>query len=138
VAKRGVAFHGGAGAARLHGTYSCRRGSFAFLAGTLHQRAGRLKIRAKIGKQLRCNGRHHHWSALVVSQVGTYVQGNARAKVQIIGCGILTCRHDTARRHHIRLAWARRRQPQRLVQPSSGRTDRPRPLVQRQAHWPGT
>jgi hypothetical protein len=25
-----------------------------------------------------------------------------------------------------------------LVQPSSGRTDRPRPLVQRQAHWPGT
>jgi hypothetical protein len=138
VAKRGVAFRGGAGAARLHGTYSCRRGSFAFLAGTLHQRAGRLKIRANIGKRLRCNGRHHHWSAQVVSDVGTYVRGNARAKVQIVGCGIITCRHDTSGRHHIHLAWARRRQPQRLAHPSSGRSDGPRPLVQRQAHWPGT
>jgi hypothetical protein len=138
VAKRGVAFHGGGGAARLHGTYSCRHGSFAFLGGTLHQRAGRLKIPAKFTKRLRCNGRHHRWSALVVSDVGTYARGHAWTGVTIFACGIVTCRHDTAGRHHIHLAWARRWQPQRSVQPSSVRTDGPRPLVQRQAQWPGT
>jgi len=137
VAKRGVAFRGGAGAARLHGTYSCKHGQFARLSGTLHQRAGRLKIRAELSKGLQCNGRHHRWSALLVSPVGTYVRGRARARVRVIACGIVACRHDEARRH-IRLAWARRSQPQRLVQPFTSRAQPPRALVERQGSWPGT
>lgn len=137
VAKRGVAFRGGAGAARLHGTYSCKHGQFARLSGTLHQRAGRLKIRAELGKRIQCDGRHHHWSALMISPVGTYVRGHARAKIQIIACGIVVCRHDEARRH-IHLAWAPRSQPQRWVQPSTTRMGRPRPLIERQRYWPRT
>ena len=138
VARRGVAFRHGAGAARLHGTYSCKHGRFAIVAGTLHQRAGRLKVRAKLNKGLQCNGRHHHWSALVASPVGTYVRGPAWARVKVVACGIVACRHDTARRHHIHLAWARRSQPQRLVQQSTSWGERPGPLVERQGHWPGT
>jgi hypothetical protein len=136
LAKRGVAFRGGAGAARLRGTYSCTHGEFAFLSGILVQRAGRLKIRAQLNKGLQCNGRHHHWSALLVSPVGTYVRGHAHVKVRIIGCGVLECKRDVARRH-IHLAWAARSHPQRVVQPIN-RMERPHPFVEHQRHWPGT
>jgi hypothetical protein len=136
VAKHGSAFRGGAGAARIHGTYSCKRGH-SRLSVTLHQRAGRLKIRAEFSKRIQCDGRRHHWSALMISPVGTYVRGHARAKVKIVACGIIACRHDEAKRH-IRLAWAPRSQPQRLMQPSTSRMQPPRPLTNRQRYWPGT
>jgi hypothetical protein len=135
VAGRGVAFRGGA--ARIHGTYFCKRGEFAGLSGHLFQRAGRLKIQADFGRGIRCNARRHHWSARLVSPVGTYARGHAVAKVQIAACGIFVCREDRTRRH-IHLAWAQRSHRQRLVQPSTARMERPRPLVERQSHWPGS
>src|ERR1700750_1738567 len=48
MAKKGVAFHGGA--AKLHGTYSCTHAdSFAELDTHLFQRAGRLKVQGDSG-----------------------------------------------------------------------------------------
>ena len=107
------------------------------MSGHLFQRAGRLKIQADFGRGIRCNARRHHWSARLVSPVGTYARGHAVAKVQIAACGIFVCREDRTRRH-IHLAWAQRSHRQRLVQPSTTRMERPRPLVERQSHWPGS
>ncbi|HET7194847.1 MAG TPA: hypothetical protein VFI99_07625 [Nocardioides sp.] len=134
IARRGVAFRGGA--ARIHGSYFCRHAEFAELGGTLFQRAGRLKIQDQFGKGMRCNGRRHHWSARLVSPVGTYARGHALARVRIIACGAFECRRDRARRH-IHLAWAAGSPRQRSVQPSTTRAGRPRPLFERQRHWPG-
>jgi hypothetical protein len=135
LAGRGVAFRGGA--ARLHGTYSCKHGDFAVLDGTLLQRAGRLKIRAEVGKEIRCNGSRRHWSARLVSPVGTFARGPAVAKVRIDACGLFACRHYTVRRH-LHLAWAAgSHRPQRVQQPTTG-TKRPRPLAARQGHWSGS
>jgi hypothetical protein len=135
VAKRGVAFRGGA--ARIHGTYSCRRGEFSAVFGTLRQRAGRLKIQAQFGQEIRCNGSRHHWSARVVSPVGTYARGPAFAKVRITACGIIECRNDRAKRH-IHLAWARESDRQRMLQTPTHRTERPRPLLEQHRHWSGS
>jgi hypothetical protein len=136
VAKRGVAFHGGA--AQIHGAYFCEHGEFfAFTDAHLFQRAGRLKIQADSENGIRCNGKRHHWSARLVSPVGTFARGPAAAKVDIIACGVLECRQAEAKRH-VRLAWASgpRRQP--MVHPSTARTEHPRPLFQRQRYWPGS
>jgi hypothetical protein len=136
IARRGLAFRGGA--ARIHGSYVCKRAEFVELTGTLFQRAGRLKIRDGFGQGTRCNGRRHHWSARLVSRVGTYARGHALAQVRIIACGAFECRRDRARRH-IHLAWAAGSQRQRSVQPSTTRVGRPlRPLFERQGHWPGS
>jgi hypothetical protein len=136
LARRGVAFHGGA--ARIHGSYFCKHGeSFAALSAHILQRAGRLKIQAETDRSIRCDAQRHHWSARLVSPVGTYVRGDAVAKVRIIACGFLECRQDSAR-HQIHLAWASRSQRQPMVHPSSTRSERPRPLFQRQRHWPGS
>lgn len=106
VARRGVAFRGGA--ARLHGTYFCAHGEFTGLSGTLLQRAGRLKIQAEFFREeIRCDGRRHHWSARLVSPVGTYARGQALANVSINTCGIIACRQDGTKRR-IHLAWAAR------------------------------
>jgi hypothetical protein len=135
VARLGLAYRGGA--ARIHGTYFCKNGDFSALFGTLFQRAGRLKIPAQFEEEIRCNGRRHHWSARLVSPIGFYARGRALARVTIFACGTFQCRQDRTRRHiHLARAWVPQRQ--RSVQPSTSRMERPRPLVERQRHWPGS
>jgi hypothetical protein len=135
VAKRGVVFRGGA--ARLHGTYSCKNGEFTAVGVTLRQRAGRLKIRADSGKEIRCNGGRHHWSVRLVSAVGTYAGGHAFAKVEITACGVVACRNDRTKRE-IHLAWAAGSPRQRSAQTPTRQTERPRPLVEHQRSWPSS
>jgi hypothetical protein len=135
VARRGVAFRGGA--ARIHGTYFCNHGEFAALSSHLFQLAGRLKIQAESEKRIQCDARRHRWSVRLVSPIGTYARGHAVARVRIIACGLLACRHDTTRRH-VFLVRAPRAQRQPLLSPSTTRMERPRPLVERQGHWPGS
>jgi hypothetical protein len=132
VAKHGVAFRGGA--ARIHGTYSCTHAeSGADLFSHLFQRAGRLKIQAETDTGVRCNGKRHHWSARLVSQVGTYARGAARARVGIISCGVLQCTQHRVKRH-VHLTWAKaHRGP---VHPTA-RKVHPRALIDRQKHWGG-
>jgi hypothetical protein len=136
VAKQGVAFHGGA--ARVHGTYSCTHDeSFSELDVHLFQLAGRLKIQADSGTNIRCDGKRHHWSVRLVSPVGTYARGSAVARVAIISCGFIECRQHRVKRH-IHLAWAASPHRQGVAQPSIARTERPRPLLSRQTHWPSS
>jgi len=136
LAKRGVAFHGGA--AKLHGTYSCTHSeSFAEVDAHLLQRAGRLKIQADSGTAIRCNGKRHHWSTRLVSPVGTYAQGHGVAKVRIISCGLLQCRQDRVKRH-VHLVWGSKPHRQWMAHPTSARTEHLRPLVAWQRHWPST
>jgi hypothetical protein len=132
VARRGLAYRGGA--ARIHGRYFCNRGEFAGLFGTLVQRAGRLKIPAKFGKEIQCDGKRHHWSARLVSATGIYARGRARAKVTILACGVFQCSRDVAKRriHLVRAGTAHR---QLSLLPSINRMERLRPLVERQRHW---
>jgi hypothetical protein len=104
VAKRGKAFHGGA--AELHGSYRCTHDeSFAELDAHLLQRAGRLKIQADGGTGVQCDGKKHHWSARLVSPVGTYAKGTAKAKVALFVCGLVRCAvaKDKAK---VKLSWA--------------------------------
>jgi hypothetical protein len=134
LAKRGVAFHGGA--AKLHGTFSCTHSeSFAELDAHLSQRAGRLKIQADSGTGIQCDGNRHHWSIRLVSPVGTYARGDAVAKVQIISCGLLQCRQDKVKRN-VHLAWAPKPHRQWMAHPTTARTEHRRPLIQPQRHWP--
>jgi hypothetical protein len=135
VAKRGLAFRGGA--ARLHGTYSCKNGEFAAVFASLRQRAGRLKIRADFGKEIRCDAGRHHWSARLVSPVGTYARGHAFVKVRITACGVFACRNARTKRH-IHLAWAAGSPSQRSAQTPTRQTERPSPLVEHQRHWPSS
>jgi hypothetical protein len=136
VAKHGVAFHGGA--ARIHGTYSCKHGdSFAVVAAHLLQLAGRLKIQADSETSARCDGSRHNWSARLVSPVGTYARGHALAKVAIFVCGVVECRHAKTKRR-IHLAWASGPQRQWMLHPSTARTERPRPMIGSQRHWPSS
>jgi Family of unknown function (DUF6299) len=133
VAKQGVAFRGGA--AKLHGTYSCRHDeSFSFGNAHLLQRAGRLKIQANAGVNLQCDGRRHRWSARLVSPVGTYARGNALARIAITVCGLIECRQDLAKRH-IHLSSARL-QRQWMSHPTTARVEHPRPMLSLQRHWP--
>jgi hypothetical protein len=135
VAKRGVAFRGGA--AKIHGTYSCLHGeSFAFGNAHLLQRAGRLKIQAESGMGLQCDGSRHRWSARLVSPVGTYARGDAMARVVIAVCGFVECRQDRAKRQ-IHLAWAPSATRQWMKHPTTARIERPRPTLSLQRHWPG-
>jgi hypothetical protein len=139
LAKHGLAFHGGA--AKLHGSYSCTHDEgFSEVDAHLLQRAGRLKIQGDGGTSLRCNGKRHHWSARVVSPVGTYAKGPASAKVQIVSCGILVCRQAKAK-GNVHLTWAKgshRQGPHRqvMVHPSTTRTHHQHPLLGHQKHWP--
>lgn len=135
ISPRGLAFRGGA--ARLNGTYSCHHGQFAALHGTLFQRAGRLKIQAEFVRGIRCNGDRRRWSARVVSPVGTYARGHALTRVTIVACGILACRRATTKRE-IQLAWASGSDGRPWAQPPTTGTQRPRPLVGLQGHWPGS
>jgi hypothetical protein len=137
LAPRGVAFRGGAGAAEIHGTYSCRNGEFAAVSGTLLQRAGRLKVQGRFGTEIKCNGTRRQWSARVISPIGTYVRGHASARIQIFACGVISCNQDKAERD-LELAWATN--PDRRPAASRPTTwaPRPRPLVELQGHWPGS
>jgi hypothetical protein len=137
VAKHGVAFHGGA--ARIHGSYYCKHAdSFnSFLGAFLFQRAGRLKIQGEGDTTVRCNGKRHHWSARIVSPIGTYAKGHAVAKVQVFACGLIQCRQDRAKRD-MNLTWAKNPQRQRMVHPSATRTGHPHPVIGRQRHWPSS
>jgi hypothetical protein len=132
LAKRGVAYHGGA--ARLHGTYTCRHDEGgAEVDAHLFQRAGRLKIQADNGVfPLRCNGVRHRWSLKMVSQVGTYVAGRSRASATITVCGVVTCT-QAGDRHRVHLSWARSSR-QSTGTPTAA-PPRPRPLFTR--HWYG-
>jgi hypothetical protein len=136
LAKHGVAFHGGA--ARLHGTYKCRHGEgFAEVDAHLLQRAGRLKIQADSGTSISCDGARHPWSMRLVSEVGTYARGAAVAKVSIIACGLIECRQARTKRQ-VHLAWASSPHRQWMKHPTTARTERPRPLISRQHHWPSS
>jgi hypothetical protein len=133
LAKRGVAFHGGA--AKLHGTYSCTHAeSFAEISAHLLQRAGRLKIQANSSTGIRCDGTRHHWSSRLVSPVGTYARGKGVAKVRITSCGLLQCRHDAVKRR-VHLAWASSPNRQWMARPTTARTEHRRPLIKPQRHW---
>ena len=132
LAARGVAYRGGA--ARLHGTYSCKHGTSASLDVRLLQRAGRLKIGAEGGKEIRCNGSRRHWSLRLVSPTGTYARGPAVAHARIDACGPFSCRHATTRRH-IHLAWATGSHRQQQFLPPTTGTARPR--VERPGQWSG-
>jgi hypothetical protein len=134
VAKPGVASHGGA--ARIHGRYSCTHDmTFAGVAAHLYQRAGRLKIQADSETRIRCNGMSHHWSARLVSQVGTYAEGHAVAKVAIDVCGLLVCREDTAK-SSIHLVWAAGSKRRWMMHPPAARPGRPHPMIGRERRWP--
>lgn len=137
LAARGVAFRGGAGAAEIHGTYSCRNGEFAAVRGTLLQRAGRLKIQGRFGTEIKCNGQRRQWSARVVSPIGTYARGHARARIQIFACGVIACNQDKAERD-LELAWATGPDRRQAAPRPTTWAPRPRPLVALQGHWPGS
>jgi hypothetical protein len=127
LAKRGVAFRHGA--AKVHGTYSCTHSdSFAEIDARLFQRAGRLKIQAESGTAIRCNGKRHHWTARLVSPVGTFAQGRATARIAIISCGLVECRQDKVK-GHVKLGSASGPHRQWMTHPTTGRTERARPLA---------
>lgn len=133
LAKRGKVYRGGA--ARIRGTYFCKAASDATLYGSLFQRAGRLKIRADFGKEVRCNGRRHRWSARAVSDFATFARGRARARVTIDACGMFDCRADSAKRR-VRLVRATGGPSRRLLlQLPNARTQSPRALVESQKDW---
>jgi hypothetical protein len=132
LAKRGVAFRGGA--AKLHGTYSCTHSeSFAELDTHLFQRAGRLKIQGDSGTGVLCNGKRHKWSTRVVSPIGTYAPGAAIAKVAIISCGFVQCSVDRAKAH-VHLTRAATPKRAWMTHPTSIPGGHRGPLVQRR--WP--
>ena len=136
LAKRGVAFHGGA--AKLHGTYRCTHAeSFAEADTHLLQRAGRLKIQADSGTRVRCDGKRHHWSTRLVSPVGTYAQGDGVAKVRLISCGLIQCRQDKAKRR-VHLVWAPTPHRQWMTHPTTARAEHRHPLMELQRHWPSS
>lgn len=135
VARSGVVLRDGA--ARLHGTFSCKGGVFAGVNTRLFQRAGRLKVRGQSVGEVRCNGTRHEWSARVVSPVGTYAPGHALATVTIIGCGIFDCSRDkTSRPVHLSRAVVSHRQPSMFL--STVGLPRPGPLAQLQRRWPAS
>lgn len=135
LAKRGVAYHGGA--ARVHGTYSCRHDeSFSDLTVHLFQRAGRLKVQADTDLGVRCDGRRHAWSARMVSPVGTYARGRAVAKATLFACGYVDCREDRAKQT-VRLRWASASQHHRVAAQLPAPEGRRVPMTVRERHWPG-
>ena len=135
LSKHGVAFHKG-GAAKIHGTYSCTHSeSFAVIAAHLRQRAGRLKIQADSGTNIRCNGKRHHWTAKLVSPVGTYAAGKAVAKVGIVSCGLIQCRQAKTQAH-LHLTWSSGPQRQWMKHPTTAPRQHPRPLSERHRAWP--
>ncbi len=132
IAKHGVAFHGGA--AQIHGTFRCTHGeSFAGVDAHLLQRAGRLKIQADGGTTVTCDGATHPWSTRLVSPVGTYAKGNAKAKATIFACGAIQCAHLKVKRD-IHLSWATSRNRRWMTLPTTPlRVHHP---LSRQQHWP--
>ena len=137
ISKRGAVFHG-AGAARIHGTYLCKHDeNFSFLSAHLRQRAGRLKIQADSGADLRCNGVRHRWSARLVSPVGTFAPGRAVAKVQLLACGFVDCARATADRT-VHLRWATTPQRQWMTQATTAPTAARHSALVQQRRWPST
>ncbi|MGA8247353.1 MAG: DUF6299 family protein [Nocardioides sp.] len=133
LAKHGMAFHGGA--AQIHGTYRCTHAdSFAGVDTHLRQRAGRLKIQADSGTSVTCDGKPHPWSTRLVSPVGTYAKGAAKAKATIFACGVIQCSHIKVKRD-VHLSWAKGAHRQWMKHPTSSLTGR-RPLISQQRHWP--
>jgi Family of unknown function (DUF6299) len=133
IAKHGLAFHGGA--AQIHGTYRCTHGeSFAGVDSHLFQRAGRLKIQADAGTTITCDGTTHPWSTRLVSPVGTYAKGRARAKALIFACGVIQCSHIRVKRH-VHLSWAKSLSRAWMKQPTSS-LEAHHPVISRQQHWP--
>jgi Family of unknown function (DUF6299) len=134
IAKHGLAFHGGA--AQIHGTYRCTHSeSFAGLQTHLLQRAGRLKIQADSGTNVTCDGAPHPWSTRLVSPVGTYAKGPARAKALIFSCGVIQCSHVRVKRH-VHLRWATSANRPWMTHPTTSPKVRQRPLISQQRHWP--
>jgi Family of unknown function (DUF6299) len=132
--KHGVAFH--TGAAKIHGTYSCKHDeSFSGLNTHIIQRAGRLKIQATRGIGTLCDGQRHRWSAKLVSPVGTYARGPAVAKAQVFACGLLECRQAKVE-GHVSLSWAKGPHRQQAAKPTTGLTARPHARFGSQKYWP--
>jgi hypothetical protein len=131
LAKRGIAYRNGA--ARLHGTYSCRHNDGGSeMDAHLYQRAGRLKIQGDNGTiRLRCDGVRRHWSLKMISPVGTYAQGRSNASASIFVCGLVSCT-AAGDRHRVRLVWAR--SSRQLGHPTAS-LPRPRPSSSR--FWAG-
>ena len=133
LAHRGLAYKGGA--ARLHGTYSCRhaRGDSGIF-GKISQRVGRLKIPARFRDSVRCNGKTHRWSARAVSQTGIYDRGPARVRIGAFACGMFACASVGSEAQQVRLVRAsgRDQHPRRSHAPLPAH---PRPLVDRMTHW---
>jgi hypothetical protein len=101
------------------------------------QRAGRLKIPGEFYKFVRCSGTPRHWSARVVSPVGTYARGLARVKTRLEACGPFECGHEVVR-HRVRLLRAAKQGPTSVAVPGVERLERPRPLADAPRRWPGT
>jgi hypothetical protein len=133
LAPRGLAYKGGA--ARLHGTYSCRhaRGDSGIF-GKVSQRVGRMKIPARFTHAVLCNGKKHHWSARAVSQTGVYDRGPAHVRLGGFACGMFSCvaiGSSPIRIHLVRAAG-------RDQHPARSQTSvpvHPRPLVDDMSHW---
>ena len=135
VAKGGVAYH--RGAAKIHGTYSCRHaGNFAGLDAHLLQLAGRLKIQGDGGTGgVTCDGTRHGWSVRVVSSWGTYARGYAVARASIFACGFVECSTASVRRR-VHLGWATG-SGRWMGNPTTGLT-LPRATVPMQTRWPSS
>jgi hypothetical protein len=133
VAKRGVATHG---AAKLHGTYFCKNGDFAVVSARVLQRAGRLKIQGEADSGVRCDGARHHWSAKVISPVGTYAAGKAVARVRIFACGVLKCSHIGTKSHGHLAQGPRAHRTATMGHPAVSRLPRPHPTLGFHSRWP--
>lgn len=134
VAKGGVAYH--RGAAKIHGTYSCRHADFAGIDVHLLQVAGRLKIQGGGGTGgATCDGTRHRWSARVVSSWGTYARGYAVARASIFACGFVECSTATVKRR-VHLGWASG-SGRWMGHPTSGLTV-PGATVPTQTRWPSS
>jgi hypothetical protein len=134
LAKHAIAYKHGA--AKLHGTYSCRHAeAFAELDAHLQQRSGRLKIPGDAGRSIRCDGKRRHWSVRLVSPIGTYAQGRAWARVTIVACGLLECRQHTVRRH-VHLAWNSSSSRPWMAHPTHAGTLHGHPVIPRHRRWP--
>jgi hypothetical protein len=133
LAHRGLAYKGGA--ARLHGTYSCKNAhGDSGIFGKISQRVGRMKIPARFRHGVRCNGETHRWSARAVSQTGIYDRGPARVRLGAFACGMFACAQVGSSPVRVELVRAdgRDRHPRR----SHGTLPaHPRPTADRMTHW---
>jgi hypothetical protein len=137
VAPRGLAYRGGA--ARLHGTYSCRNApGDSGISGTLVQRVGRLKIPARFRDTVRCDGRTRRWSARAVSATGIFDRGPAKVRIRAFACGMFSCvavGHSPQRIRLVRASAADKRARTRPAEQGRAVVVHPRPIVDRAPAW---